>query len=52
MAAARTLLLTTDLSAEAVAARVGYDDPTYFSRRFRTVHGLAPGQWRASATGR
>jgi AraC-like DNA-binding protein len=51
MAAARTLLLTTDLSAEAIAPRVGYDDPAYFSRRFRAHHGLAPGRWRASTTG-
>jgi AraC-like DNA-binding protein len=51
MAAARTLLLTTDLSAELVARRVGYEDPTYFNRRFRAVHGLAPGRWRSSVTG-
>lgn len=51
MAAARTLLLTTDLSAELVASRVGYENPTYFSRRFRAFHGLAPGRWRASAAG-
>ena len=44
MAAARSLLLTTDLSAEAIAARVGYDDPAYFSRRFRGHHGVAPGR--------
>jgi AraC-like DNA-binding protein len=37
MAAARALLLSTDLSAQAIAGRVGYDDPTYFSRRFRTI---------------
>ena len=51
MAAARTLLLTTDLSAEQVARRVGYDDPRYFNRRFRDFHGVAPGRWRASAAG-
>jgi AraC family transcriptional regulator, transcriptional activator of pobA len=51
MAAARTLLLTTDLTAELIARRVGFDDPRYFNRRFRTHHGLPPGQWRASATG-
>ena len=51
MAAARTLLLTTDLSAEQVARRVGYDDPRYFNRRFRAFHGVAPGRWRASAAG-
>jgi AraC family transcriptional activator of pobA len=51
MAAARDLLLTSDLSAEEVARRVGFDDPAYFSRRFRAHHGLAPGRWRASARG-
>lgn len=51
MAAARELLLTTDLSAELIATRVGYEDPTYFNRRFRAVHGLPPGQWRTSAVG-
>lgn len=49
MAAARQLLLTTDLSVEAVAQRVGFTDATYFSRRFRTHHDLSPGRWRAAA---
>ncbi|GAA0631215.1 AraC family transcriptional regulator [Sporichthya brevicatena] len=49
MAAARELLLETDLTVEAVAAQVGYTDPTYFSRRFRAHHGLAPGRWRTAA---
>lgn len=49
MAAARELLLTTDLSVEAVAGRVGFGDPTYFSRRFRALHGLSPGRWRTAA---
>ena len=52
MAAARALLLSTDLSAEAIAGRVGYEDPAYFSRRFRAHHGVAPGRWRTSAIGR
>jgi AraC-like DNA-binding protein len=52
MAAARQLLLTTDLSAEAVARRVGFGDATYFNRRFRTHHGLSPGRWRAAALDR
>jgi AraC family transcriptional regulator, transcriptional activator of pobA len=49
MAAARELLTSTDLSAEQIAARVGYPDPAYFSRRFRRVHGVPPGAWRAAA---
>jgi len=49
MAAARQLLLSTDLSAEAIAGRVGFTDPSYFNRRFRAYHGLSPGRWRSSA---
>lgn len=49
MAAARDLLIGTDLTVEQVAARVGYPDATYFSRRFRQAHGAAPGTWRAAA---
>jgi AraC family transcriptional activator of pobA len=51
MAAARHLLVSTDLSAEAVAGRVGFSDPTYFNRRFRAYHGLSPGRWRSAALG-
>jgi AraC family transcriptional regulator, transcriptional activator of pobA len=51
MAAARDLLVSTDLSAEQVAARVGYADPGYFNRKFRQVHGTPPGAWRARALG-
>ncbi len=49
MAAARRLLLETDHSAESIAAQVGFSDPTYFNRRFRAYHGVAPGRWRTSA---
>jgi AraC family transcriptional activator of pobA len=49
MAAARHLLLTTDLAAEAIAQRVGFTDPAYFNRRFRRYHGVSPGRWRAAA---
>jgi AraC family transcriptional activator of pobA len=49
MAAARGLLLGTDMSAEAIAGRVGFADPTYFSRRFRSYHGASPGRWRDAA---
>jgi AraC-like DNA-binding protein len=43
---ARRLLATTDLTVAAIARRVGYRDPGYFIRRFRTAHGLAPQEWR------
>ena len=51
MAAARDLLTSTQLSAEQVAERVGYDDPRYFTRRFRRAHGLPPGSWRRQGRG-
>lgn len=44
--AARELLDHTDLTAAQVAARVGYRDPLYFSRRFRRDTGLSPRAWR------
>jgi len=28
------------------AALAGYDDPNYFGRLFRKVHGVSPGEWR------
>lgn len=43
---ARRLLATTDLTVAVVAGRIGYRDPGYFTRRFRTAHGLAPQEWR------
>jgi AraC-like DNA-binding protein len=49
MAVARQLLLTTDLSAEAIAARTGFRDARYFNRRFRAHHDTAPGRWRSAA---
>jgi AraC-like DNA-binding protein len=46
MAEARRLLVQTDESVERVGARVGYDDPTYFARRFRSTHKATPASWR------
>lgn len=46
MAEARRLLVETDESVERIGARVGYDDPTYFARRFRTAHKAPPASWR------
>jgi AraC family transcriptional activator of pobA len=48
MAEARRLLLETDESVERIGARVGYDDPTYFARRFRSAHKTTPASWRNS----
>jgi len=39
---ARHLLERTNLSVSEVAAEVGFDDPFYFSRRFKRAFGKAP----------
>ncbi|MEV7977798.1 AraC family transcriptional regulator [Streptomyces sp. NPDC086519] len=44
---AQELLATTGLSVAAVARRVGYDDPAYFSRLFTRRVGTAPVRFRA-----
>ncbi len=46
MAEARRLLVETDESVERIGARVGYDDPAYFARRFRSAHKATPASWR------
>lgn len=46
MAEARRLLVQTDESVERVGARVGYEDPAYFARRFRSAHKTTPASWR------
>lgn len=43
---ARRLLDTTDSSVKEVAAALGYDDPFYFSRVFKSVNQLAPSNYR------
>jgi len=46
IAAARELLLTTDLSVGEIAARVGVGDMSNFSRYFKRETGYAPQQYR------
>jgi AraC family transcriptional regulator, transcriptional activator of pobA len=46
MAQARRLLVETDLAVEEVGQRVGYGDPGYFVRSFRSTHGITPLGWR------
>jgi len=46
MAEARHLLVETEDSVERIGARVGYEDPTYFARRFRNTHKATPASWR------
>lgn len=46
MAEARTLLRQTDLTVEAVAARVGYRQASFFIKHFRRDHAVTPAAWR------
>jgi len=46
MEKARCLLDTTKSSVKEVAAALGYDDPFYFSRVFKSVNHLAPSNYR------
>jgi len=43
---AQQLLLTTDLSVGEIAREVGYQDPNYFSRVFKSVVGKTPYEYR------
>ncbi|TVP80825.1 MAG: AraC family transcriptional regulator [Puniceicoccaceae bacterium] len=44
--AACGLLVETGLPVQAIAAEVGFEDPLYFSRRFRSVMGMSPRHYR------
>jgi AraC family transcriptional activator of pobA len=46
MAEARRLLASTDLTVDAIRARVGYRDDSYFIRAFKRCHGVTPLEWR------
>nr|WP_051811319.1 AraC family transcriptional regulator [Streptomyces alboflavus] len=46
MNAAKDLLATTDLSVAAIARRVGYKDPAYFTRTFTRRSGMSPSFFR------
>lgn len=43
---AASLLAHSTLPAAQIGAAVGWDDPTYFARRFRTLVGLTPSEYR------
>ena len=43
---ARELLDSTRQSIKEIAAEMGYDDPFYFSRVFKSVHQVAPAEYR------
>ena len=46
MAAARTLLISTDMSISEIAEKCGYSDANYFSRLFKKFTGMSPGEFR------
>jgi AraC-like DNA-binding protein len=39
-------MLATTRSVKEIAADLGYDDPFYFSRVFKSIHGVAPSDYR------
>lgn len=43
--------LEEDLPVNRVAQLTGFDDPLYFSRRFRAMHGVSPSAYRAVTRG-
>lgn len=45
------LLDVTDMPVKEIAAQLGYDDPLYFSRRFRQIHNCSPTQYQAIQKG-
>lgn len=46
MDVAKDLLITTDLSVADIGERVGYPEPSVFSRQFRRALGVSPLNWR------
>jgi AraC family transcriptional regulator of arabinose operon len=51
MSRARELLDTTDQPIAEIARALGYADPFYFSRQFRSVHGVSPSDYRVQHKG-
>ncbi len=49
-ARARELLATTDAPISQIAESVGYADPFYFSRQFRSINGMSPSEFRRAAS--
>lgn len=51
MARAREIMDTTSQSIGQIASDVGYDDPFYFARQFRRLHGMSPSMYREQQKG-
>lgn len=50
LAVSKTLLLSTPLSAKEIAFRLGYSEPTHFSRFFKHQTGISPNEFRKQHT--
>ena len=46
LSVSKDLLSSTDLSIAEISALVGFDDPLYFSRAFKSYVGVSPSDWR------
>src|SRR5699024_7065067 len=46
MEKAKELLRTTDATIQTISSSIGFNNPNYFSRVFKTYTGKAPRQWR------
>jgi AraC-like DNA-binding protein len=51
MQRAARLLTATTMSVKEIATALGYDDPFYFSRLFKSIHGIAPSDYRLMMEG-
>lgn len=49
--AVEELLTGTELDLDAIAAQTGLSSASHLVTRFRAVHGVTPGEWRAKAKG-
>lgn len=45
-------LIATDLGVAEIGRAVGWPDPNYFARRFRTLRGMSPREYRSRVRGR
>jgi len=50
--ASELLVRESTLNVKQIAGMLGYEDPYYFSRRFRSVHGMPPTKYRDRRTDR
>ena len=49
---AKKLLTSSDIKIYDIAERVGYSDVDYFGRKFRSMEGISPADYRKKAKGK